>query len=309
MNYTFFCYWYFVKFLETLPRCQGHLCDKGLLSKWHHTPYRDVRPVQGLWLSQLTGSFSSSVVTFHWPFQSATLKRLLRMWECEQSEQVANTQILRPNVCLLPARRVCRDTVPGVCVIGQRSKLTLRDVRPWILTHTWILKYLLNVITGLSDVSGDVIFICFLFSLQLLTAVHPFLSNHCFTVFLQLSVSLSPHIQLPPAFSHFPPPLHSCLFPHISFQPGSTQVQKHNPRFSACRWIAFPPRVSAKFSTSFTVLPSYFCASLACFALNGSRFGSFPLAVAVSIWWAVGRKVEAPSRSSFLLSLQIATKA
>ncbi len=234
MNYTFFCYWYIVKFLETLPWCQGHLCDKGLLSKWHHTPYRDVRPVQGLWLSQLTGSFSSSVVTFHWPFQSATLKRLLRMWECEQSEQVANTQILRPNVCLLPARRVCLDTVPGVCVIGQRSKLTLRDVHPWILTHTWILKYLLNVITGLSDVSGDVIFICFLFSLQLLTAVHPFLSNHCFTVFLQLSVSLSPHIQLPPAFSHFPPPLHSCLFPHISFQPGSTQVQKHNPRFSAC---------------------------------------------------------------------------
>lgn len=79
-----------------------------------------------------------------------------------------------------------------------------------------------------------VIFICFLFSLQLLTSVHPFLSNHCFTVFLQLSVSLSPHTQLPPAFSHFPPPLHRCLFPHISFHPGSTQVQTHNPRFSAC---------------------------------------------------------------------------
>lgn len=228
--------------------------------------------------------------------------------ECEHSEQVANTQILKPNVCLVPARKVCRDTEPGVCVIGQKSKLTLRDVRPWILTRTWILKYLLNVITRLSDVSGDVIFVCFLFSLQLLTAVHPFLSNHCFTVFLQLSVSLSPHIQLPPAFSHFPPPLHRCLFPHISFQPSSTQVQKHNPRFLPVS-LKCIPRVSAKFSASFTVLPSYFCAFLVCFALNGSRFGSFPLAVAVSIWWAVGRKVEAPSRCSFLLSLQIATKA
>lgn len=35
-----------------LPQCQGHLCDKGLLSKWHHAPYIDVRPVLGPWLSQ-----------------------------------------------------------------------------------------------------------------------------------------------------------------------------------------------------------------------------------------------------------------
>ncbi len=176
-------------------------------------------------------------------------------------------------------------------------------------THTWILKYLLNVITGLSDVSGDVIFICFLFSLQLLTAVHPFLSNHCFTVFLQLSV-FSPHT-------------YNSLQPSLTFLHLSTAVSFHTSPFSQaphrCKntTLAFLP-VSLKCipsSSECKVLYKLYGSAILflCFfglnALNGSRFGSFPLAVAVSIWWAVGRKVEAPSRSSFLLSLQIATKA
>ncbi len=119
---------------------------------------------------------------------------------------------------------------------------------------------------------------------------------------------LSPHIQLPPAFSHFPPPLHSCLFPHISFQPGSTQVQKHNPRFSVslkCIPSSSECKVLYKLYGSAILFLCFF----GLFCPKWVRFGSFPLAVAVSIWWAVGRKVEAPSRSSFLLSLQIATKA
>lgn len=65
--------------------------------------------------------------------------------------------------------------------------------------------------------------------------MHPFLSNHCFTVFLQLSLFLSARPQLPPEFlrmlSLSSTSLHRCLFPHISFHAGSSQVQTRNPRF------------------------------------------------------------------------------
>lgn len=141
------------------------------------------------------------------------------------------------------------ESVNTVCMQLTRWGLMLAETRKrgqsfcivpsafeWsFLVHPAVLKYLLNVIMGLSDVSGDVIFVRFLFSLQLLAAVHPFLSNHRFTVFLQLSLFLSAHPQLPPESLRFlslsSTSLHRCLFPHISFHTGSSQVQTHKPQF------------------------------------------------------------------------------
>ncbi len=137
---------------------------------------------------------------------------------------------------------------------------------------------------------------------------------HLFPVFTSAIDSCAP-IFIKPLFHSFPPvicrslPTHTTPSSLLSLSSTSPQMSLSTHLLSAglhtgantqpslfclCRWSSFPPRVSANFSASFRVLPSYFCAFLACFGLNGSRFGSFPLAVAVSIWWAVGRKVEAP---------------
>lgn len=176
---------------------------------------------------------SSSVVTFHWPFQSATLKRLLRMWECEQSEQVANTQIVRPNVCLIPARRAWYRA-PGVCVIGHRSTLVLHDIRQRILPPSCILIYLLNVIMGLSDVLGDA---CHL---------------HLFPVFTSAIDSCAP-IFIKPLFHSFPPVI--CLSLPTHTTPSSLlSLSSTSPQMSLSTHLLSPG-----LNTGANTQPSVFC--------------------------------------------------
>ncbi len=102
---------------------------------------------------------------------------------------------------------------------------------------------------------------------------------HLFPVFTSAIDSCAP-IFIKPLFHSFPPviclslPTHTTPSSLLSLSSTSPQLSlsthllsarlhtgaKTQPSlFCLCRWSAFPPRVSAKFSTSFTVLPSYFC--------------------------------------------------